>query len=196
MSRDSAVVAKLGLAKVGSDAFAAHRVERGAVAVHATNAADLIAQLFGSDTLPRVVAFVSVRPQSGVTQTIAWLANEVARTTPMRCSTTTAVDYIGDTNANPRAGGTPAARQLRPADAQPEVDVVLVDAGDLALGGELLSLARTVDAIVVVVEGGKTRKKELTQAVSAIGAAGGNVVGLVLYRRKPLLPAWLARWIG
>jgi len=73
---------------------------------------------------------------------------------------------------------------------------VLVDAGDLALGGELLSLARTVDAIVVVVEGGKTRKKELTQAVSALGAAGGNVVGLVLYRRKPLLPAWLARWIG
>ena len=192
MSRDSAVVAKLGLAKVGSDAFAAHRVERGAVAVHATHAADLIAQLFGSDTLPRVVAFVSVRPQSGVTQTIAWLANEAARTTPIRCSTTTAVDYI----ANPRAGGAPAARQLRPADAQPEVDVVLVDAGDLALGGELLSLARTVDAIVIVVEGGKTRKKELTQAVSAIGAAGGNVVGLVLYRRKPLLPAWLARWIG
>jgi hypothetical protein len=195
VSRDSAVVAKLGLAKVGSDAFAAHRVERGAAAVQATNAADLIAQLFGSDTLPRVVAFVSVRPQSGVTQTIAWLANEVARTTPMRCSTTTAVDYVGDTLANPR-GGAPAARQLRPADAQPEVDVVLVDAGDLALGGELLSLARTVDAIVVVVEGGKTRKKELTQAVSAIGAAGGNVVGLVLYRRKPLLPAWLARWIG
>ena len=196
MSRDSAVVAKLGLAKVGSDAFAAHRVERGAVAVHATNAADLIAQLFGSDTLPRVVAFVSVRPQSGVTQTIAWLANEVARTMPMRCSTTTAVDYIGDNLAGTHGGGAPAARQLRPADAQPDVDVVLVDAGDLALGGELLSLARTVDAIVVVVEGGKTRKKELTQAVSALGAAGGNVVGLVLYRRKPLLPAWLARWIG
>jgi len=169
-------------------------VERGAV-VHATHAADLIAQLFGSENLPRVVAFVSVRPQSGVTQTIAWLASEVARTTPMRCSTTTAVDYISDNFGSVR-GGAPAGRQLRAADAQPECDVVLVDAGDLALGGELLSLARTVDAIVVVVEGGKTRKKELTQAVSALGAAGGNVVGLVLYRRKPLLPAWLSRWIG
>jgi hypothetical protein len=194
VSRDSAAVAKLGLAKVGAESFAAHRVERGAV-VHATHAADLIAQLFGSENLPRVVAFVSVRPQSGVTQTIAWLASEVARTTPMRCSTTTAVDYISDNFGSVR-GGAPAGRQLRAADAQPECDVVLVDAGDLALGGELLSLARTVDAVVVVVEGGKTRKKELTQAVSALGAAGGNVVGLVLYRRKPLLPAWLSRWIG
>ena len=97
-------------------------------------------------------------------------------------------------------GTTPAQASVKlwrlPADAQPEYDVVLVDAGDLALGGELLSLARTVDAIIVVVEAGKTRKKELTQAVSAIGAAGGNVAGLVLFRRKPLLPAWLERWIG
>jgi hypothetical protein len=196
VSRESAVVAKLGLAKVGSDSFAAHRVERGAAAVHAIHAADLIAQVFGTDTLPRVVAFVSLRPQSGVTQTIAWLASEVARTTPMRCSTTSAVDYLGDNLGNARAGGAPAGRQLGPGDAQSEFDVVLVDAGDLALGGELLSLARTVDAIIVVVEAGRTRKKELTQAVSAIGAAGGNVVGLVLYRRKPLLPAWLERWIG
>ena len=195
MSRESAAVAKLGLAKVGSDVFSAHRVERGA-AVYATHAADLIAQLFGSDTGPRVVAFVSVRPQSGVTQTIAWLANEVARSTRMRCSTTTAVDYMGNSLATARMGGATAGQQLRPADAQQEFDVVLVDAGDLALGGELLSLARAVDAIVVVVEAGKTRKKELTQAVSAIGAAGGSVLGLVLYRRKPLLPAWLARWIG
>lgn len=194
MSRDSAGVAKLDLANVGSDSFALHRVKRGAASVHATHAADLIAQVFGSDTLPRVVAFVSLRPKSGVTQTIAWLASEVARTTPMRCSTTTAVDYIGDNRVN--AGGGPAGRQFRAADEQPEYDVVLVDAGDLALGGELLSLARTVDAVVVVVEAGKTRKKELTQAVSAMGAAGGNVVGLVLYRRKPLLPAWLERWIG
>jgi hypothetical protein len=203
VSRHRAVIDKVALTRVGAPAtqtvHATHATNRTA-GLRPSHYAGLIARLSGMDEAPKVVAFASTRSEEAVRGTIARLAEEVERTTGMRCSTTTASDFIGPSTERARLacaqGFSTHDRRDRLADMAPESDVVLVDAGSLAQGGEILGLARKVDAIVIVVESGRTRRKELSHAVSAIGAAGGKIVGLVLYRRRPLLPGWLERLVG
>ena len=141
----------------------------------------LIAQLFGSDTLPRVVAFVSVRRRAASRRRSR--GSPARSREPRPCgarppppSTTSATTWPAT-----RAGGAPAA----PA----------APAGRRAAGrrrrargrrrprcsaGESSASPGRSTPSSSSSKGGKTRRKALTQAVSAHRRAGGNVVGLVL----------------
>jgi hypothetical protein len=195
VSTANTVIAKLARAGIAAESATAPRVE-GLATLEITRGADLIARFVGPDTPPRVVAFVSVAAKDVVAATVSWLADEVERTTGTRCLTTTAAEFV-DVAAEPvRVVSGQGARHPRLFDPPPESDFVLVDASALPLDGELLGLARRVDSVVIVVEAGRTRRKDLAQTVSALKAVGGQVAGFVLHRRKPMLPRWLDRWIG
>ncbi len=194
MSTANTVIAKLARAGIAADSATAPRVE-GLATLEVTRGADLIARFVGPDTPPRVVAFVSVAAKDVVASTVSWLADEVERTTGTRCLTTTAAEFV-DVAEPVRVVSGQGARHPRLFEPPQESDFVLVDASALPLDGELLGLARRVDSVVIVVEAGRTRRKDLAQTVSALKAVGGQVAGFVLYRRKPMLPRWLDRWIG
>jgi Mrp family chromosome partitioning ATPase len=72
-------------------------------------------------------------------------------------------------------------------------DVVLVDAGSLSGDGSIIGVASMVDAVVVVVEAGRTRKHEVIRTVETIEAAGGTIAGLVLNKRRTWIPSWAER---
>jgi hypothetical protein len=200
VSRQTALIETVGFSELGANTIGPNSVSALTPChpdrVRPNVYSGLIARLFGADDAPKVVAFVSAHAGEGVRRTITRLADEVVRTTGKRCSTTTASRVIGVSTERAHVAGSPGFssplhRKERLADMAADCDVVLVDAGSVAPGGEVLGIAREMDAIVVVVESGKTRRRELNQTISAIVAAGGTIVGLVFYRRRRLLPAWL-----
>ena len=185
------------LTTVGSDSIARQRVATRPRGLQASYATGLVAELFGTEAVSptKVVAFVAAGPDEGVSKTITLLAHEVERTTSLRCSTTTAAEMLAASNGRTKLVRPQALRHSLTTELLGESEVILVDAGSLALGDEVLDIARKVDAIVIVVEARKTSRNDASHAVSAITSAGGNVAGLVLYRSTPL-PAWLERWVS
>jgi hypothetical protein len=144
------------------------------------------------------VAFVSVRPWDGVHQTVARLALEVERTTDLQCAVMASTELIGVSKRGGRSASTAPGLSTdrgRIADVAGEGRVVLIDGGALP-DGHILALARQVDGVVIVAESGRTGMKELRQALTAIGAAGGTVLGLVLHLRRKRVPGWRHGWTG
>jgi Mrp family chromosome partitioning ATPase len=69
--------------------------------------------------------------------------------------------------------------------------VVLIDCPAFSSSAAVLSLAPYVDGVLLVVEDGKRSKAEIDRVVKSIDAAHGRVVGIVLNKRRYLLPNWL-----
>ncbi len=68
---------------------------------------------------------------------------------------------------------------------------VLIDAGPLGINSDMTLLCDKVDAIVMVVRYGKTRRETVTRTKEIIERAGGKIIGVVLNRRKFPIPAFL-----
>lgn len=61
-----------------------------------------------------------------------------------------------------------------------EADLVVLDAPPVLPVSDALSMARHVDAVVVVAKAGSTARDELTEAVDALRAVGADVLGVCL----------------
>lgn len=70
---------------------------------------------------------------------------------------------------------------------------VIVDCPSIATNGDLMSIAPLVDGILLIVEANRTRKEEIRHAERQILGAGGNLLGLVLNKRRYEVPNWLYR---
>jgi Mrp family chromosome partitioning ATPase len=161
----------------------------------------LIARLFGGPEPLRVVAFTSALPREGVTYTLRRAAAELERTVGFRATVASAAELLVPAASDTHILGTPSfanntGRRDRLAELRGAFDVVFVDAGSIATSGAVVGLAQKVDAVVVVVEAGRTSKTEVARTVETIVAAGGTIAGLVLNKRKAVLPAWLERMLG
>lgn len=161
----------------------------------------LIARLFGGAEPMRVVAFTSALPGEGVTYTVTRLAAEVERSTGLRTTILSGSEILSNSGLpSSRSYGVAAASGLaRPRlleRLRDQYDVVFVDAGSIARNGTVLGVARMSDAVLIVVQAGRTRRDELAAAVFAVQAAQGKIAGFVLNKFKPALPSWLERLLG
>ncbi|HYO84092.1 MAG TPA: hypothetical protein VES20_21995 [Bryobacteraceae bacterium] len=159
-----------------------------------------IARLFAGPEFRRVIAVTSVNPGEGVTWTATRMASEVERVMGLRAGVISSADLLARFEPRPPGAGitfVPAARatlsQLRS-----EYDVILVDAGSMSASGSAIGLCRLelVDAVVLVVEAGRTKKHAVRRALQDISAANGKVAGCLLNKRRFVVPAWLEALIG
>jgi capsular exopolysaccharide synthesis family protein len=74
---------------------------------------------------------------------------------------------------------------------QETFDYIVLDGPPVFRSAECMLLARKVDATILVIESGKTRKQIALRAIQQIEDAGGKILGIVLNRRKFYIPDWL-----
>lgn len=169
--------------------------------------APLIARLFKGSKPLRVIGFVSALRQEGVTYTTQRVASEIGRITGLRVQVVRPQELLPPVTAS-QFFGLPqvfsGSRILRSAGPGPvdeavpgrsDCDVVLVDAGSVLEDGMAVGIASRMDALVMVVEAGRTRKADLVRAIDTLSAARGTVIGFVLNKQKRFLPMWLQRLI-
>lgn len=68
---------------------------------------------------------------------------------------------------------------------------VILDAPPVPVFSEFRILCRKADGVILVIEAGKTRRKVALRAKKEIEDAGGNLLGVVLNRRKFYIPKWI-----
>ncbi len=77
-----------------------------------------------------------------------------------------------------------------------DYDYVIFDAPSASEHPDSAILAGHADASMLVVESDTTRKDEALAARQVLEASGVPIMGVVLNRRKSILPKWLLRWLG
>ena len=75
--------------------------------------------------------------------------------------------------------------------ARKRFDYVILDAPPVPIFSEFRVLCRKVDGVVLVILSEKTRRQVAQKAKKEIEAAGGNILGVVLNKRKYYIPRWL-----
>jgi hypothetical protein len=68
---------------------------------------------------------------------------------------------------------------------------VAIDCPALSESGDVLSIAKLVDGIVLIVEADKTRKSQVRNAERQIETAGGKLLGSVLNKRRYPIPNFI-----
>lgn len=74
-----------------------------------------------------------------------------------------------------------------------QFDYVILDGPPLPKFSELRVISKKVDAVVLVLRAGKTRRQVALRAKKELEEAGGKVLGVVLNRRKYYIPEWVYR---
>jgi Mrp family chromosome partitioning ATPase len=74
-----------------------------------------------------------------------------------------------------------------------QAQFVAIDCPAIATSSDALSLARLVEGMVLVVEADRTKKVQIRNAERQIAAAGGNLLGLVLNKRRYPIPGAIYR---
>ncbi len=72
-------------------------------------------------------------------------------------------------------------------------DNILIDCGPVGAAADAAVLASNVDGVVIVVEGGRSRRDQILNAKRTIEQAGGKFLGFVLNKRRYPVPEWLYR---
>ena len=75
--------------------------------------------------------------------------------------------------------------------AREQFDYVILDAPPVPVFSEFRILCRKVDGVILVIDAGRTRRKVALRAKKEIEDAGGNLLGVVLNRRKFYIPKWI-----
>lgn len=70
-------------------------------------------------------------------------------------------------------------------------DVVLVDAPPVLPEQHESFLCQKSDGVVLVVAAGQSRRPVIKEAAASIQKQGGNLLGVILNRRKKLIPQWI-----
>jgi protein-tyrosine kinase len=70
-------------------------------------------------------------------------------------------------------------------------DLVLIDSEPAALSADSLAISSKVDGVVLVVEAEKTRRPVAESVRDKIKRSGGNILGVVLNKRRYYIPEWI-----
>ena len=76
---------------------------------------------------------------------------------------------------------------------RPHFDYVLIDCPSISTSYEAATLAPDVDGVVLVVEADRTKRDQIFRARQTIEMAKGSLMGLVLNRRRHVVPEWFYR---
>jgi len=108
----------------------------------------------------------------------------------------------GNGNGN-GAGRPPESEWLRELESETGIDLLhalrpnlgytLIDCPSIATSYEAAMLAPDVDGVVLVVEADRTKRDQILRARQTIEMAKGNLMGLVLNRRRHVVPDWFYR---
>lgn len=74
-------------------------------------------------------------------------------------------------------------------------DLVVIDSPPLEVSSDGLALVRNVDGVVLVLEAEKTRMPVVEHLKHAVVQSGGNILGVVLNKRRYYIPQWIYRWL-
>lgn len=74
-------------------------------------------------------------------------------------------------------------------------DLLIVDTPPVASSPDSLILTRYTDGVVLVVEAESTRTQVVEKTLEHIRGRGGNVLGVVLNKRRYVIPEFLYRWL-
>jgi len=74
-------------------------------------------------------------------------------------------------------------------------EFIVFDGPPVFRASETRLLASKVDATILVIRSGKTRKQIAYRAIQELENAGGKVLGTVLNRRQYYIPDWLYKWL-
>lgn len=74
-------------------------------------------------------------------------------------------------------------------------DYIILDAPPVSGFSEARVLCKKVDGVVLVLEAGKTRKQVAARAKKEIEEAGGDILGVVLNKRKYYIPKWIYKML-
>jgi len=72
-------------------------------------------------------------------------------------------------------------------------DMVLIDSAPLTISPDGLAIASKVDGVILVVEAEKTRWQTVRQMRDSISRVGGNILGVVLNKRRYYIPESIYR---
>jgi len=70
-------------------------------------------------------------------------------------------------------------------------DLILIDSSSDSSTTESIAMTRNVDGVLLVVEAEKSRKKVVKKMKERIQANGGNILGVILNKRKYYIPAYI-----
>ena len=107
----------------------------------------------------------------------------------------------GDFDVVHVGGNDPAAIQLHLERAFPRLieealhsyDAVIVDAPPIVVSPETPPMCACVDGVVVVVQAEKTKREVVERSLQMVGQFDGNVLGVVLNRKKYYIPDFIYR---
>jgi Mrp family chromosome partitioning ATPase len=74
-----------------------------------------------------------------------------------------------------------------------DFDHLIFDGGSLATSPDSLLVASKVDGVILIVQAERTDPETVREASNQLRAAGANLLGVVLNRRRDYLPGFLAR---
>jgi Mrp family chromosome partitioning ATPase len=160
----------------------------------------MLARLFSGAEPVRIIGVTSVDPGEGVSWTAARMAAEIERTMGVRAGVVTSEQMLARMESRPRVAGivpVPVGRGNL-SSLHMDFDVLVVDAGSLAENGSIIGLSRmgVIDAVVLVIEAGRTQKHSVRRALDDIASGTGIVAACVLNKRRFAFPAWLEALIG
>ena len=92
--------------------------------------------------------------------------------------------------SQPEASGVDVLRTLRAAYAH-----TLIDCPSIGASHEATVLAPNVDGVVLVVEADRTKRDQILRARQTIEMAQGELMALVLNKRRHVVPEWLYRML-
>ncbi len=70
-------------------------------------------------------------------------------------------------------------------------DLILIDSSSDANSSESIAMSRSVDGVMMVIEAERTRKKSVKKIKDRIISNGGNIIGIILNKRKYYIPEYL-----
>ena len=101
------------------------------------------------------------------------------------------------------AGKSPHPEKLQPLESQTGLDLLrslganfdyaLIDCPSISTSHEAAMVAPDVDGVVLVVEADRTKRDQIFRARQTIEMAQGRLMGLVLNRRRHVVPEWFYR---
>jgi protein-tyrosine kinase len=74
-------------------------------------------------------------------------------------------------------------------------DLILIDSSSSLNSEESITLSRTSDGVVIILEAEKSRRKAAKKLVKRILDNGGNVIGVVLNKRRYRIPKFLYKYL-
>ena len=70
-------------------------------------------------------------------------------------------------------------------------DYVILDVPPVTVHADAQIISRQVDGVILVLESGKTRRQVVHKAKTEIEASSGNLLGVVINKRKYYIPKWI-----